>query len=184
MDRLLTPPPQGPTEAPPNQQGGPPQQQQPPPHRYPYPYPPPAAGYYPPTSHPGEAHNGGAMGPYPGDYRPPMYYGQYHPAMGPYPGMRPHYPEHMEQWRYRPPYPAGPTYYGEQQIQRYPANAVQQSYNPTPQPRLQVSDQPIRAHYLVHVAGNQPITDQYFLIRSVLGCLKSTWITSPFSLGV
>ena len=31
----------------------------------------------------------------------------------------------------------------------------------------QVINQPIRARYLVHVTGNQPITDQYFLIRSV-----------------
>ena len=31
------------------------------------------------------------------------------------------------------------------------------------------SKQPIRARYLGHVTGHQPIRDQYFLIRSVPG---------------
>jgi len=120
--------------------------------------------YYPPGSHPQHSgppdmHNGGPppnmtpgfippQGPppdHPG-YRP-MYYGQYPPPGPPHMGyMRPPYPpDHMpppDSWRYRAPYPGtpppGPTFYGEQQIQRYPANAVQ-PYTPSPAPRLQVS---------------------------------------------
>ena len=100
-----------------------------------------------------------AAGPPPGapadhsSYRPPMYYpGQYPPGHHPPPHMgymRPPYgqpPDHMhpESWRYRAPYPGaapphGPTYYGEQQIQRYPANAGQPPYQPSPAPRLQVN---------------------------------------------
>ena len=33
---------------------------------------------------------------------------------------------------------------------------------------IESGDQPIRARYLGYVTGNQPITNQYFLIRSVL----------------
>ena len=35
------------------------------------------------------------------------------------------------------------------------------------------SKQPIRARYLGHVTGYQPIRDQYFLVRSVPGKIKS-----------
>ena len=99
---------------------------------------PPPTGPPPPSDHPG--------------YRPPMYYpGQYppghHPSHMGY--MRPPYqPEHMaphgpDSWRFRQPYPGnppppGPTIYGEQTIHRYPANAVQPPYQPSPAPRLQV----------------------------------------------
>ncbi|XP_063677038.1 AT-rich interactive domain-containing protein 1B-like [Bolinopsis microptera] len=108
---------------------------------------PPPTGPPPPSDHPG--------------YRPPMYYpGQYPPGHpGHHPShmgyMRPPYqPDHMsphgpDSWRFRQPYPGnqpppGPTIYGEQTIHRYPANAVQPPYQPSPAPRLQVAPAPTK----------------------------------------
>eukprot|EP00116_Pleurobrachia_bachei_P011238 sb/3471500/ len=37
---------------------------------------------------------------------------------------------------------------------------------------VETNKQPIRTHYLGHVTGYQPISDQYFLIRSVRECIN------------
>ena len=68
------------------------------------------------------------------------------------------------------PKPAvSPTVYRVPNIQSH----VHLSLGTTMQGSTKSCNRPIRARYLVHVTGNQPITDQYILIRSVHASLPT-----------
>lgn len=138
-------------------------------------YPRPPMGYpyqFPP------GHAPGPQGMYMRDPSHP------YPQQGQHPGQHP-----GEHWRYRQPFPGGaptnqgvgPTFYGEQQIQRYPANAIQPPYSPSSTPRLQVAPAPTRMNNLGKAKSEKRVSDVLNPVAQIYSDLFSFSSHSIFS---